>query len=176
MTGEPYLRDVTERFRAYQQKAERAIAQVSDEAFFALVDEQSNSIAQLVKHLAGNLRSRWRDVLTTDGEKLDRNRDAEFDIGPRDTRDALLTRWREAFGTLYAGLGDLPRDDLARTIYIRKEPHSLYQAISRSLTHVAEHVGQIVLLAKHFSGENWQTLSIARGKSGEFNRLQGMSD
>ena len=176
MTGEQFLRDVTERFRAYQQKAEQAIAQVSDDAFYAVLDENSNSIAQLVKHLAGNLRSRWRDVLTTDGEKPDRDRDTEFEIASRDTRDVLLTRWREAWGTVYAGLGDLPRDDLARTIYIRKEPHSLYQAISRSLTHVAEHVGQIVLLAKHFSGETWQTLSIARGKSGEFNRLKGMTD
>lgn len=173
MTGEQYIDDITGRFRTYQQKAEKAIAQVSDEAFFVLIDANSNSIAQLVKHLAGNLRSRWRDVLTTDGEKPDRNRDREFDIRPTDTRDALMNHWREAWGMLYAGLGDLPPDNLSRTIYIRKEPHTLYEAIHRSLTHVAEHIGQIVLLAKHLAGDDWETLSIARGKSTEFNRAKG---
>ena len=170
MTGDQYLADIIAQFAGYRKRAEKALAQVSDEAFFKEFDPGGNSLAILVKHIGGNLRSRWRDVLTSDGEKSDRHRDSEFEITPNDSRESLMARWNEGWDILEASLKSLPADDLTRTITIRSEPHTLYKALHRSLTHTAEHIGQIIMLAKHLAGEDWQTLSIARGQSEAFNR------
>jgi hypothetical protein len=144
------------------------VQQISDEALFAALDAQANSIAVIVKHLAGNMRSRWTDFLTSDGEKPNRNRDSEFEVPPR-TRAELLASWESSWTLLFDAITPLAESDLNRTVLIRKEAHSVMQAINRNLTHTAYHVGQIVFLAKHFSGAEWKSLSIARGKSSEFN-------
>lgn len=170
MTGDAYLADIIAQFDGYRRRAEKALAQVSDDAFFLELDPGANSLAILVKHVGGNLRSRWRDVLTSDGEKPDRHRDGEFAITAEDTRVSLMARWHEGFAILESSLTSLKADDLSRTITIRSEPHTLYKALHRSLTHTAEHVGQIIMLAKHLAGAQWQTLSIARGQSEAFNR------
>ena len=155
--------------RSLKRAAERAMAQVSDEQFFAALDPEMNSIAVLVKHVAGNMRSRWSDFLTTDGEKPFRRRDSEFVIEPGDTRASLLERWEEGWKILLGTLEMLGPADLERTITIRAEPHSVVGAVQRSLAHYADHLGQIILLAKHFAGAKWQTLSVPRGKSEEHN-------
>jgi hypothetical protein len=170
MTNDEYLKDITALFADYRRKAEQALAQVLDQAFFAQLDPGTNSPAMLVKHLGGNLRSRWRDVLTTDGEKPDRHRDTEFEITPEDTRTALMAHWASGWSELEKSLHALTAEDISRTILIRAEPLPLFHALHRALTHAAEHVGQIVLLAKYLAGPDWQTLSIARGKSEDFNR------
>lgn len=165
-----YLEDARRQFRGLKHHAEKALAQVSDEDFFAQIDPGSNSIAILVKHVAGNLRSRWTDFLTSDGEKADRQRDSEFELEPGDTRASLMERWEEGWRRLFAAVDPLEPDDLSRTVQIRAEPHSVLKAMNRQLTHYAGHVGQIVLLAKHATGERWQTLSVPRGASEDFNR------
>jgi Protein of unknown function (DUF1572) len=164
-----YLEDSLSLFAYYKKLAERAMAQVSDEALFACLDGEANSIAILVKHMAGNMRSRFTDFLTTDGEKPTRNRDAEFE-GPPAGRAALMQIWDEGWACLFAALEPLTDADLTRTITIRGEAHSVVQAINRQLAHYPHHVGQIVLLAKHFAGDRWQTLSVPRRGSAEFNR------
>ncbi|MGE5279048.1 MAG: DUF1572 family protein [Acidobacteriota bacterium] len=164
------LQEVRREFRSLKRLAEKSLAQVSDDDFFAALDPGSNSAAVLVKHLAGNLRSRWTDFLTSDGEKPDRRRDSEFEIGPDDTRASLAARWEDGWRALFAALEALAPEDLSREILIRGERLSVVRAINRQLTHYADHVGQIVLLSKHWAGERWQTLSIPRGKSEEFNR------
>jgi len=161
------LEDSLSLFRYYQQLSERAMAQATDEQLLAVLDEESNSIALIVKHLAGNLRSRWTDFLTTDGEKPNRDRDSEF-LDPPATREALLKTWNEGWDCLYFACGQLTGADLARTIYIRGEAHSVMQAIHRAVGHCAYHCGQIVMLAKHFQGEHWKSISVPRGKSKEF--------
>ncbi|MGH9369601.1 MAG: DUF1572 family protein [Thermoanaerobaculia bacterium] len=165
-----FLRDALSQFRGLKRHAEKAMAQVSDEDFFATLDPNSNSVAVIVKHIAGNLRSRWSDFLTSDGEKPDRRRDSEFELEPSDTRAGLLERWEAGWRTLFAAIEPLSPEDLAREVSIRGEPHTVMKAINRQLTHYAEHIGQIVLLAKHLAGDGWQTLSIERGKSEEFTR------
>lgn len=167
---ELYLQDVRRELGSIKRLAEKSLAQVSDDDFFAALDPGSNSIAVIVKHLAGNLRSRWTDFLTSDGEKPDRRRDSEFEIGPDDTRSSLAGRWEEGWRTLFAALESLAPEDLSREVLIRGERISVVRAIHRQLTHYADHVGQIVLLSKHWAGERWQTLSIPRGKSEEANR------
>jgi hypothetical protein len=162
-----YLADSLTLFRHYKRLAERAIAQVTDAQLVAVLDGEMNSIAIIVKHMAGNMRSRWTDFLTSDGEKPDRNRDMEF-IEPPVTRDALLAVWEEGWGYVFAALEALSDGDLARTVEIRGERHSVMQAINRQLTHYAYHAGQIVLLAKHFNGGAWQSLSVPRAKSAQF--------
>jgi hypothetical protein len=142
--------------------------QVSDEQLFIALDEEGNSIAVVVKHMAGNMRSRWTDFLTTDGEKHDRHRDTEFEHPPA-TRQALLNLWEEGWARLFEALEPLSEADLGRTVTIRGEPHSVMQAINRQLAHYPHHVGQIVLLAKHFACDHWQSLSVPRNKSAEFN-------
>jgi hypothetical protein len=164
-----YLEDARREFRGIKRLAEKAMAQVSDEDFFATLDPNSNSIALIVKHLAGNLRSRWTDFLASDGEKADRHRDSEFEIEAQDTRTNLLDRWETGWRTLFAALEPLTPEDLSREVSIRGEPHSVMKAINRQLTHYAEHAGQVVMLAKHWAGGRWQTLSIPRGKSEDFN-------
>ena len=164
-----YLEDSLALFAYYRKLAERAMAQVADEQLFAALDEDSNSIAIIVKHMAGNMRSRWTDFLTTDGEKPTRNRDSEFEEPPS-TRAELLGLWESGWACLFAALQPLTEADLGRTITIRGEAHSVMQAINRQLAHYPHHVGQIVLLAKHFAGDRWQSLSVPRRGSAEFNR------
>ena len=165
-----FLEDALAVFRKYKKLGEDAIAQLSDEEFFALIDAEANSVAIIVKHLAGNMRSRWSDFLTADGEKADRNREAEFLIEPETTRAEVLRWWEEGWGYVFAAVEPLQPADLERTVTIRSEPHTVVKAINRQLTHYAYHVGQLVLLAKHFKSADWKSLSIARGQSETFNR------
>ena len=166
-----YHSDAIASFRNYKKMAERAVEQVSDEEFFALIDAEANSIAVIVKHIAGNLHSRWRDFLTSDGEKPDRFRDREFEAFDEDTREALMNYWEAGWQTLFDSIEPLTIDDLSRTITIRGEPHTVVQAINRQMTHYAYHIGQIVLLAKHFRAADWKTLSVPKNKSAEFNQF-----
>jgi uncharacterized damage-inducible protein DinB len=163
-----YVKDSIDLFRYYKKLAERAMAQCSDESLFTAIDAESNSIAIIVKHIAGNMRSRWRDFLTTDGEKPDRNRDTEFEDAPK-TRAALLELWERGWKYLFDALEPLTDADLGRTVTIRTEPHSVMQAINRQIAHYSNHVGQIVLLARHYAGANWKSLTIPKKKSQEFN-------
>jgi hypothetical protein len=163
------LEDTTALFRYYKGLAERAMAQVGDEQLFRAPDEESNSIAVNVKHMAGNLRSRWTDFLATDGEKPDRNRDAEFVASPA-TREDLLENWEAAWSVLFGTLSTLTDADLARSVTIRGEPHSVLQAVNRALSHAAYHVGHIVCLSKQFAHAGWQPLTIPRNRSAEYNR------
>ncbi|MGB7202070.1 MAG: DUF1572 family protein [Pyrinomonadaceae bacterium] len=166
---ENYHADTVQSFRNYKKLAERAIEQVDDEQFFEQIDAEANSIAVIVKHIAGNLHSRWRDFLTSDGEKPDRNRDTEFElIG--DTRESLVQFWETGWRTLFDNIEPLTEEDFSRSITIRGEPHTLVEAINRQLTHYGYHIGQIVLLAKHFKSAGWQTLSVPKSKSAEFNQ------
>jgi uncharacterized damage-inducible protein DinB len=164
-----YVEDSLSLFRYYKILAERAMGQVSDEQLVAVLDDEMNSIAAIVKHMAGNMRSRWTDFLTTDGEKPDRDRDSEF-VDPPCTREALLAAWEEGWMRLLSTLESLTDEDLSRTVLIRGEAHSVMQAINRQIAHYSYHCGQIVLLAKHFNHEGWQSLSVPRGKSAEFHR------
>lgn len=156
-----------ERFAAYRTMAERALAQVDDDAFFRALPGL-DPLAVQVKHLAGNYRSRWTDFRTADGDKPGRQRDTEFELTDADTREALMARWAEAWRLNEAALAPLTDADLGETIVIRAEPHTIVAALHRALAHTAYHVGQIVLLAKHHAGDGWQTLSIARGQSEQF--------
>jgi len=165
---ENYHSDALLSFRNYKKMAERAVAQVSDEEFFALIDAEANSVALIVKHISGNLRSRWRDFLVTDGEKADRHRDTEFEI-IGDDRETLMKAWEDGWQTLFDALEPLTSDDFAKTITIRGEPHTIVEAINRQLTHYSYHIGQIVLLAKHFKSAEWKTLSVPKNRSAEFN-------
>jgi len=163
-----YLADVRARFDSIKTQAERAAAQVDDAAFFTPLGTEENSIAVVMKHMAGNLRSRFSDFLTSDGEKPDRNRDGEFEQGPNDSRSAILARWAEGWRILFDALDNLTPGDLARTVTIRGEPHTVIQALSRQLVHQSQHAGQVVLLAKHAAGSRWRTLSVPRGESASF--------
>jgi hypothetical protein len=165
-----YHTDAVQSFRNYKKMAERAMAQITDEEFFAAIDAEANSIAVIVKHIAGNLRSRWSDFLTSDGEKPDRNRDTEFEMID-DTRESLRKFWESGWQTLFDAIEPLTLEDFSKTITIRGEPHSILEAINRQLTHYAYHVGQIVLLAKHFRSTGWKTLSVPKNKSAEFNQF-----
>lgn len=163
-----YLAESLTLFRYYKKLAEDAMAQATDEQLFAQLDPESNSIAILVKHIAGNMRSRWTDFLTSDGEKPDRNRDTEFEVPP-ETRAALIDLWESGWNCVFGALTPLSDADLTRPVTIRGEPHSVMQAIHRQATHYACHIGQIVLLAKHFRQSEWRSLSVPRGKSAELN-------
>jgi hypothetical protein len=164
MLPQDYLDETVKELQKLKDLADKAVAQVSDGDFFATLDPESNSIAVIVKHMAGNMRSRWTDFLTSDGEKPDRNRDGEFVIEVRDSKEGLLKRWEIAWGCLFAAVTPLKPADLDRTAQIRGKPLSVLQAINRQLSHYAYHVGQIVFLAKHFAGERWQSLSVPRKK------------
>lgn len=166
-----YIRDSIGLFHYYKKLAERAMAPCSDEALFVTLDAESNSIAIIVKHMAGNMRSRWREFLTTDGEKPDRNRDTEFENPPR-TRAELMEMWERGWKYVFDALEPLSEADLTRTVTIRTEPHSVMQAINRQIAHYAHHVGQILFLAKHLTFATtgkWESLSVPRGKSAEIN-------
>lgn len=163
-----YLEDSISLFRYYKQLAERAMEQLSDEQLFASLDEEMNSVAIIAKHMAGNMRSRWTDFLSSDGEKPNRNRDGEFVEPPRN-RAELMKMWKQGWDWVFAALEPLSDADLERKVTIRGEPHSVMQAINRQIAHYAHHVGQIVFLAKHFKGKDWKSLSVPRNRSGEFN-------
>jgi len=163
-----YLNDSIDVFRYYKKPAERAMRQCPDDALFESLDVESNSIAIIVKHMAGNMRSRWTDFLTTDGEKPDRNRDTEFEDAPK-TRVELMKLWERGWKHIFDALEPLGDDDLVRKITIRTEPHSVTQAINRQVAHYSYHVGQIVYVAKHLAGRKWQTLTVPKKKSAEFN-------
>jgi uncharacterized damage-inducible protein DinB len=164
-----YIEDSLSLFRYYKMLGEGAIRQVSDDQLAAALDSEMNSIALIVKHIAGNMRSRWTDFLSTDGEKPDRNRDTEF-LDPPADRQALLEMWERGWSQVFAAIESLSDDDLARTVEIRGEAHSVMQAINRQIAHYSYHVGQIVFLAKHFRHSDWQSLSVPRGQSANFNR------
>ncbi|HUX43329.1 MAG TPA: DUF1572 family protein [Terracidiphilus sp.] len=164
-----YLADSLAIFRQQKRLAERAMAQVTDEQLFAALDAEANSIAVIVKHMTGNMRSRWTDFLTSDGEKPTRNRDSEF-MDPAATRDALLAEWEDGWSCTFRALEPLTDADLSRTVTIRGEAHSVMQAINRQVAHYSQHTGQIILLAKHFAADHWQSLSVPRNRSAEFNR------
>jgi hypothetical protein len=164
-----YIEDALAVFRYYKRLAERAMEQVTDEQLFVAIDQEANSIAVIVKHMTGNMRSRWTDFLTTDGEKPDRDRDSEF-VGPPSTRQELMAAWEDGWNRVFSAIEPLTDADLGRTVTIRGEAHSVMQAINRQLAHYPHHVGQIVFLAKHFAGDHWQSLSVPRNKSAEFNR------
>jgi hypothetical protein len=164
-----YIQDSVAIFHYYKLLAERAMEQVSEEQLFETLDDEANSIAVIVKHMVGNMRSRWTDFLTTDGEKPDRNRDGEF-VEPPTTRAALMALWERGWACLFSAIEPLTDDDLGRTITIRGEAHSVMQAINRQVAHYPHHVGQIVLLAKHFCCGEWKSLSVPRKGSAEFNQ------
>ncbi len=165
-----YHADAVASFRNYKRLAERAMDQITDDEFFATIDAGSNSIAVITKHIGGNLISRWTDFLTTDGEKPTRNRDAEFEMID-DTRESVMQLWESGWRVLFANIEPLAVEDFSRRITIRGEPHTVVEAINRQLTHYAYHVGQIVLLDKHFRSAEWKTLSIPRNRSAAFNQL-----
>ena len=168
--AEHYLENAVAEFRGLKRLADRAVAQVNDEEFFRAIDPESNSIAVIMKHMAGNMRSRWTDFLTTDGEKPDRNRDTEFEDPPK-TRATLMEMWERGWKYVFDALEPLTDADLGRTVTIRTEPHSVMQAINRQIAHYAHHVGQIVFLAKHLTAKatgKWESLSVPRGQSKQF--------
>lgn len=164
-----YLPDSLALFRHYKKLAEGAMAQLQDEQLTQTIDQESNSVAIIVKHMAGNMRSRWQDFLTTDGEKPDRHRDTEFEEPPT-TRAELMAVWESGWKYVFDALEPLTDADLTRTVLIRTEPHSVMQAINRQIAHYSYHVGQIVFLVKHLSSTHWKPLTVPRGKSEEFNQ------
>ena len=165
-----YIKDAVELFRYYKKLAERAIEQCPDAGLCATLDGESNSIATIVKHMSGNMRSRWTDFLTSDGEKPGRNRDSEFETPPQ-TRAEILAMWEQGWKYVFDALEPLTDADIARSVPIRTEPHSVMQAINRQIAHYSYHIGQIAYLAKHFAAESgkWTTLTVPRNKSAEFN-------
>jgi len=167
--AEHFLKDAIASFRAYKKLAEKALDQLKDEEYFATLDEESNSIAVIMKHIAGNMFSRWTDFLTTDGEKPNRQRDMEFVIAPETTKEEIRDYWESGWRCLFAALEPLQPDDCQKQVMIRGEAHTVVQAINRQLMHYAQHIGQIVFLAKHFRSAEWKSLSIPRNRSAEFN-------
>jgi Protein of unknown function (DUF1572) len=167
MIGAHFLDDARRQFAKLKTQGDKAMAQVGDADFFRTPDPESNSIAIILKHITGNMRSRWTDFLTSDGEKPDRNRDSEF-LVEGDTRESLMKRWEASWTLLMEVLAALRPEQLEASVRVRGEPHTVLEAINRQLTHYAAHVGQIVYLAKHWAGSEWHSLSIPRGKSKEF--------
>ena len=163
-----YLEEVRRQLEGYKRLGDGALAQLNDEDFFTTLDPESNSVAIIVKHITGNLRSRFTDFLTTDGEKPDRHRDQEFELTPATTRAEVIGWWDKNWPIVFSALDSLKPEDLMRTVTIRNEPHTVLQAINRQLAHYALHIGQIIFLAKHLRSSEWKTLSIARGKSQDF--------
>src|SRR4051794_12654382 len=167
--SEHYIENALEEFRGMKALADRSVAQGSDEEFFQADDPESNSIAVIMKHMAGNMRSRWTDFLDSDGEKPDRRRDTEFEL-EREDRRAIEERWEEGWQLVFGAIEPLKGEDLMRTVTIRREPHTIVEAVNRQLAHYGEHVGQIIFLAKHLKSSAWKTLSIPRGQSAAFNK------
>ena len=163
-----YLSEAAAGFRALKKQADGALAQLREEELFARLDPESNSVAVIMRHMSGNMLSRWTDFLTTDGEKPDRDRDGEFEDPRRATRSVVEAEWEDGWQCLMRAIGELRPDDLERTVHIRGEPHTVLSAIERATRHYATHIGQILLLAKHARGADWRTLSIPRGQSKSF--------
>jgi uncharacterized damage-inducible protein DinB len=166
--GDAFLTDVRKRFESMKSAVERAAAQVSDEQFFQPLEEDGNSIALLMKHMSGNLESRFTDFLMSDGEKPARDRDGEFVREAGDTRETIAAKWERGWSALWGALDSLGARDLLKTVRIRGEPHTVVQALLRQVAHQSQHAGQVVILARHWAGAKWETLSIPRGKSEEF--------
>jgi hypothetical protein len=169
--GGHYLEEVRRQMRGHKRMGESAMAQLRDEDFFVTLDPESNSVAILVQHLAGNMRSRFTDLLTSDGEKPDRFRDREFEVTGASTRADVMKPWEEGWTCVFRALDSLTPEDVMHTVTIRGEPHTVLQAINRQIAHYAQHIGQIVFLAKHLRSSQWKTLSIPRGKSEEFKKV-----
>lgn len=163
-----YFEDAISSLKAYKKLADKAIFQMNDDEFFVTLDEEANSVAVIMKHMAGNMFSRWTDFLTTDGEKPDRNRDMEFVIGASTTKDEVLDYWERGWACVFAALEPLTLEDFEKTVMIRGEEHTIVQAINRQLMHYSYHIGQIVFLAKHFRSTEWRSLSIPRNQSAAF--------
>ena len=163
-----YLNSATKHLKYYKALGEKTMAQVGDEGLFWQYNNESNSIALLVQHLAGNMLSRWTDFLTSDGEKPSRNRDLEFEPVIKNRTD-LIEKWNEGWDCMLAALESLGPEDLNKRIYIRGEEHGVVDAINRQLAHVPYHVGQIVCIGKMLAGEKWHPLSIPKGQSAIFN-------
>jgi hypothetical protein len=163
-----YLGEIKRQLRGHKRMAEAAMSQLEDKDFFATIDPESNSVAVLVKHIAGNARSRFTDFLTADGEKPDRFRDQEFELSEKTTREEVMRWWEQGWAIVFSTLESLKAEDVQRTVTIRQEPHTVMQALNRALGHYAQHIGQIVFLAKHLRSSQWQTLSIPRGKSEDY--------
>jgi len=170
-----YLKDALSSFRAYKKLADKGIAQLKDDEFFVKIDEEANSVGVIMKHLAGNMISRWTDFLTSDGEKPNRNRDSEFVLDPQTSKEDVIAYWEKGWQCLFAALDPLRPEDLERTVLIRGENHAVVQAINRQLMHYAYHIGQIVFLAKHFRSAEWNSLSIPKNRSAEFNAYLGQA-
>jgi len=168
MFEQHYLDDTMLQLRKLKDLADKALAQIDERHLFDTLDPDANSIAVIMKHVSGNMRSRWTDFLTSDGEKPDRERDREFELDAADTRARLLSVWEDGWSRTFAAISSLTAEDLGRTVRIRGEAHTVVEAINRQVSHYATHVGQIVLLAKHYAGSSWRSLSIPRGKSREF--------
>ena len=164
-----YLEDSIASLSAYKKLADKALDQLNEDEFFITLDKEANSIAVIMKHMAGNMLSRWTDFLTTDGEKPNRNRDLEFVIEPKTGKEDVLAYWEKGWQRVFAALEPLTADDLGKKVVIRDEEHTVIQAINRQLMHYANHIGQIVFLAKHFRSSEWKSLSIPRNRSAEFN-------
>jgi hypothetical protein len=168
MNEEParlFLDEAVKTFRSQKALADKALAQIADEEFFVQLDAESNSIAVIIKHMAGNMLSRWTDFLTTDGEKPDRNRDMEFVLPPEISRESILARWEEGWSCAFQAVESLRPEDVERIVFIRGEEHTVMKAVMRQVAHYAQHVGQIVFLAKHFRADEWKSLSIPRNRS-----------
>jgi hypothetical protein len=163
-----YLEEIKKQLRGHKRMAEAAMAQLEDKDFFTRIDPEANSVAILVKHIAGNARSRFTDFLTSDGEKPDRFRDQEFEISDQTTREEVMRWWEQGWSHIFSALDSLKPEDVTRTITIRQEPHTVLQALNRALAHYAQHIGQIVFLSKHLRSKDWKTLSIPRGRSEEY--------
>jgi hypothetical protein len=168
MIEQHVLDDTRTQLRKLKELADNAIAQVTDADLFAVLDPEANSIAIIMKHMAGNMHSRWTDFLTTDGEKPNRERDQEFIVDGKESREALLATWEGGWKVFFDAISPLTPDDLGKTVHIRGQAHTVVEAMNRQVVHYSQHVGQIVLLAKHYAGSNWRTLSIPRGKSKEY--------
>jgi hypothetical protein len=175
-TAAHYLEEARRQMRGHKRMGEGAMAQLRDEDFFVTIDPEANSVAILVKHLAGNMRSRFTDFLTSDGEKPDRFRDREFEITRATTRAEVMQWWEDGWGIVLAAIDGLKAEDVMRTVTIRGEAHTVLQAINRQIAHYAQHTGQIVFLAKHLRSNQWKTLSIPRGKSEEYKTVKPKSD
>jgi hypothetical protein len=174
--GSHYLDEARRQFRGHKRMAESAMAQLSDHDFFVTLDPEANSVAILVKHLAGNMRSRFTDFLTSDGEKPDRFRDREFELGAGTSRADVMKWWEEGWNCVLAAIDSLKPEDVMGTVTVRSQPHTVLQAINRQIAHYAQHIGQIVFLCKHLRAAEWKTLSIPRGKSEEFKIAAGKTD
>jgi hypothetical protein len=169
-----YLEEAFRQMRGHKHLAEGAVAQLSDEELFRVIDPESNSVAIIMKHMAGNMRSRFTDFLTTDGEKPTRHRDQEFIIDSNTTREDVMRNWEEGWKIVFAALQELGPEDVMKAVTIRGETHTVLQAINRQIAHYAHHSGQILFLAKHLRSAEWKTLSVPRGKSEEYNKAKGM--